>query len=377
MRREADVAIVGAGPSGSRCAELLADAGHDVLLIEKDKFAGETNVCGGVLDASFVSEIDLPPSMSKQIDRWICHFEARVTELETRKISFARNRFDRHLAWRAVSRGAELFTSTRAISAARDGRGISIVTMNTKSGQREAVRTRLAIFADGPSTIAQPFFGTGYHSNPRNIAVGAIYELEHDGSGESYELFFDSMISPWGYAWIVPKPDHLNVGVMCSAAKMTRRIKEYLDYFVHKNPATCYRLERIKKLRFAAAPIPLAPAKVLSSDRVLVVGDAAGMADAIWGGGIKYALRGAECAASVASEALAQQRYDACFLAQYDLLWKRTPDYSVLRKSKLLSDVTLPLQKVCPDIYSRVVSFGISHPRVQRVLNMEARLKRA
>jgi geranylgeranyl reductase len=372
VQHEASVVIVGAGPAGARCAELLAAAGHDVLMIEKDSFAGETNVCGGVLDASFASKLDLPTSMIKEINRWVCHFGTRVAEMETRKISFARNRFDRYLAQRAVFRGAELLNSTRAVSAKKESGGISISTLNTKSGERELVRGRIAIFADGPITLAQRFFGIGFRGNPRNMAVGSIYEFEHDGSGDSYELFFDNMVSPWGYGWVVPKPDHLNVGVTCLTAKMDRNIREHCEYLINEDPIVSRQLEGRKKLRYAAAVMPLEPAKALSCNRVMVIGDAAGMVDAIWGGGIKYALRGAECAAKVASEALLQKSWDNGFLARYDLLWKQTRDYAILRRTRLLAKSALPLQTVSRNIYHHIVSLGISHPHLQRLLKIEA-----
>jgi flavin-dependent dehydrogenase len=88
MPGKAKVAIVGAGPAGARCAELLAAAGHNVTMIEKDSFSGETNVCGGVLDASFAAELDLPTAMIKKINRWICHFGSGVLEIVVIKISF-------------------------------------------------------------------------------------------------------------------------------------------------------------------------------------------------------------------------------------------------------------------------------------------------
>jgi geranylgeranyl reductase family protein len=366
---ESEVTIIGAGPAGARCAALLASAGHDVLLVEKDAFAGETSVCGGALDASFAVELSLPKSIVKEISRQVFHFGSKAVEIETRKISFARSKFDRFLAERAVSEGAKLLSSTRAISATRDSKGVAILTLNRKSGESNVVRSRIAIFADGPSTLARELFGIGFHGTLTNMAIGTIYEFDHDGSGDSYELFFENSISPWGYGWIFPKLDHLNVGVMCLTAAMDKRGREYLDHFVHEHPAGSRRLKGRKTLRFAAAAIPLAQSRSISCDRVLVVGDAAGMVDSIFGAGIDHGLRGAECAAKVAAGALAQERFDAEYMAGYDALWKRTRDYSTLRRLEVLSNVALHLQTIWPSVYEHLVSFGVTHTSLQHAFH--------
>jgi digeranylgeranylglycerophospholipid reductase len=370
MPREAEVTVVGAGPAGARCAALLASTEHDVLLIEKDEFAGETNVCGGALDASYAAELNLPKSIVKEINRQIFHFGSKTVEIETRKISFARNKFDRFLAERAVSVGAELLSSTRVLSATRDSKGVAILTLNRKSGERDVVRSRIAIFADGPGTLARKHFGIGFHGTPTNMAIGTIYEFDHDGSGDSYELFFENSISPWGYGWIFPKLDHLNVGVMCLTAAMDKRGRAYIDHFVHEHPVASSRLKGRKPLRFAAGAIPLAQSRNISCDRVLVVGDAAGMVDPVLGAGIDYGLRGAECAANVAAGALAQERFDADYLAGYDVLWKHTRDYSALRRLEVLSNVALRLRIIWPRVYEHLVSFGVLHANLQHVFHM-------
>ena len=53
----ADVIVVGAGPGGSTMAAYLAQAGLDVLLLEKTRFPRE-KVCGDGLTPRAVKEID-------------------------------------------------------------------------------------------------------------------------------------------------------------------------------------------------------------------------------------------------------------------------------------------------------------------------------
>src|SRR6266542_6069307 len=52
-----DVAVVGGGPSGAACAYWLADAGHDVVVVEKKHFPRE-KTCGDGLTPRAVKQLD-------------------------------------------------------------------------------------------------------------------------------------------------------------------------------------------------------------------------------------------------------------------------------------------------------------------------------
>ena len=55
-----DVIISGAGPSGSQCAEVIAKAGYNVALIEKN--TNWRKPCGGAVHSSV---LDLYPQIKK------------------------------------------------------------------------------------------------------------------------------------------------------------------------------------------------------------------------------------------------------------------------------------------------------------------------
>jgi flavin-dependent dehydrogenase len=68
--------------------------------------------------------------------------------------------------------------------------------------------------------------------------------------------------------------------------------------------------------------LPLAPVKRTYADRVLAVGDAAGLAKPTTGGGIYYSLLSGRLAADVLVPALAQDRTDAGTLRSYESQWQ-------------------------------------------------------
>ena len=69
--------------------------------------------------------------------------------------------------------------------------------------------------------------------------------------------------------------------------------------------------------------IPLAPIRKTFSDRLLVVGDAAGLVKPTTGGGIYYSILSAAIASDVLSEALPKDRLCESALREYERRWRR------------------------------------------------------
>jgi flavin-dependent dehydrogenase len=69
--------------------------------------------------------------------------------------------------------------------------------------------------------------------------------------------------------------------------------------------------------------LPLAPIARTYADRVLVLGDAAGLVKPTTGGGIYYSLLSARLAADILGSALAADTLGLSTLAQYEASWRR------------------------------------------------------
>lgn len=321
-----DAVVIGAGPAGSTAATEIAQKGYNVFLIEKDAFPGQTNVCAGGIDKVSVEHLNLPERIiEKNIATSIFYFPGKIYSLPTPSLSVQRNVFDRFLAERAEKCGVKLFTSTKAWDVARKKDEIIVFLRNLIANESYEVKTKLVIFADGPNTLSsKKFKNIGFARKPNNTAFAAIYEIQWENNPyDAFEYFFDTAISPWGYGWIFPKKNLLNVGVMSLLSKTRTNIKTLVDFLVDKHPIASKKLRGKSKLRFAADIIPLQHARKIYTDRVLVVGDAAGMVDPLWGGGIGYAIRGSAVAAMVAVKALEKNRFDENFLSLFEKKWKK------------------------------------------------------
>ena len=97
---------------------------------------------------------------------------------------------------------------------------------------------------------------------------------------------------PKGYGWIFPKRDHLNVGIYSPFGGIA--LRRHLMEFIDRYPA----LRRRRGTEFRGYAIPLRNrAGLFERGPVMLLGDAAGLAESVFGEGIYFALKSAELAA--------------------------------------------------------------------------------
>ena len=202
--------------------------------------------------------------------------------------------------------------------------------------EREA-RARMVIFGDGIPTLANKKFGIGFDCRPDGTALAAACDIQYPGNKlDSLDFFFSDEVSPFGYAWIFPKKDLVNVGVLCLVSKLKQDIGRTLERFV-----SSVGLGSRQVVRFGSRLIPQAHVGNLHCDSVLVAGDAAGTTDPIDGGGISNAMVNGETAGKVAIEALEANDLKADFLGRFEVQWKKTENYHAFRRSYALQRLAL------------------------------------
>jgi len=339
-KMETDVVIVGAGPAGATVGRQIANAGFDVLIIEKDISPGKKKVCGGVMSKQCFTELDLPKEIiEKESFKLVLHIQNEKYEVPSKSgnVLFKRERLDKLMALKAMKNGAKLLTSTLVSDAFRHDGKIVLHLRRLPQGTRSEVKTRLAVFADGTSTIAQEKFGVGFQRKPDCTAVAAATELRRQNNPlDSLEFFVADQVSPFGYGWIFPKKNSINVGVICSLSRIKQDIRKYLENFMISQG-----INRQKTIKFGFRLVPQSPAEKVQSDSVLIVGDAAGTADPLTGAGISNAIINAKIAANVAIRALSEKKTNEESLSEYESKWKETSNYLSLVNSHRLQKVAL------------------------------------
>jgi digeranylgeranylglycerophospholipid reductase len=316
-----DVAIVGGGPAGLFAARLLARRGFDVAVLEEHEVTGQPVHCTGVLAADAFDEFDLPAeSLLNPLDtvRFLSpsgdHVEYSTPTVEA--VVIDRIRFDRQLEKDARAAGATLLAGHRVTDVAVDTDGATVVAAG-----REPVRARLLLLAVGANYTLQRRLQLGL---PALYLQSAQLELPAGRPGP-VEVQFGGDVAPKGFAWTVPvkRPDggYARIGLMAERnaagyfARLLDRIAARWAIDLRGNDAGDV-VPRRKML-------PLAPIRRTFADRVLAIGDAAGLVKATTGGGIYYALVSAALAAETGTAALRSGRLDAASLRPYERAWRR------------------------------------------------------
>src|SRR3954466_15612644 len=309
-----DALIVGGGPGGLYAARQLARAGASVVVCEEHAEAGLPVHCTGVLGSDTFDEFELPRDAvlnALTTVRFVSPAgrQVRYTPKTEQAVVLDRARFDRRLAEQALASGAELRVGARVSVLDIDGDGVSAIAGGN------LVRARIVILACGACYTLQRRFGLGVPSSFLHTAQREV-PASHLGA---VEIHFGAAVAPGGFAWAVPvqRADgpRVRIGVMATRdaptwfAAMSERIRR--DWGVAADDTA----PRIKFL-------PLGPIDRTFGDRLLVIGDAAGLVKPTTGGGIYYSIVSASIAAQVAALALKRNRLDAASLGTYEARWR-------------------------------------------------------
>jgi geranylgeranyl diphosphate/geranylgeranyl-bacteriochlorophyllide a reductase len=291
-----DVAIVGAGPAGAWAALRLARAGARVVII--DGSHPREKPCGGGLSARALNLLRQLPAchLLNAVDVTAARFStssvtaavplALVDGQTPALVITSRREFDGALLRAATDAGAD-HLDRRAVAFERVNGGWNISTDTHRAA------ASWLIGADGANSLVRRRIFEAFRRS--DLSIGSGYFIGGQ-SGTQIDIEFTE--TPRGYLWSFPRPDHLAIGV-CGQADETASAElfEASDRWIKSR----YKAVQSDLTRYSW-PIPSLSERALlgensSSDRCLLIGDAAGLVDPITREGIYYALQSAELAA--------------------------------------------------------------------------------
>jgi digeranylgeranylglycerophospholipid reductase len=310
-----DVAVVGGGPSGLYASSMLARAGHSVELYEEHADVGEPVHCTGVLAREVFGEFGLSadPILNELITVRFFAPSGDTVEYTTPTVEAVvidRLLFDRQLAGQAADAGVRLRRG-RVTAVEIDRDGVTVTAGGSTS------RARVCLLACGASYAFQRRLGLGV---PRLLLQSAQAEVPAERLGE-VEVHFGVDVAPRGFAWAVPVVRSgracVRVGVMCdrdAAGNFSRLLSRIAPRWGIRDASSIAPRQRV---------LPLGPIGRTYGDRLLALGDAAGLVKPTTGGGIYYGLLSAKIAADLLVRALPADQLHAAALSAYETGWRK------------------------------------------------------
>ncbi len=297
MIQKFDLVIIGGSFAGLACARTAALKGLKVAVVDAKPEPGARVATTGIVVKEASDDFDLPASLMRKV-RGVRLYspDDRSVDLHAPGYFFHATDTGGILRWMAAEAeraGATLMYGARFDSAIEYERGVGVSSLG--------LHTQFLIGADGARSRVAEMFGL---SRNKKFLAGLEIECEPLTGVDPRFLhcFADSKIAPGYIAWVVPGAGVTQIGVAArrpakpDLAQLLQRLKSFCDI----------KDIRVNQRRSGLIPVG-GTLRDLGTNRVLLVGDAAGMVSPVTGGGIHTALHFGRRAAQLVSDYLSDR----------------------------------------------------------------------
>lgn len=312
QNQNADVLVIGAGPTGSTAALHAADAGFDTLLIDAATFPRD-KTCGDGLTPRAVHQLarlgiaERVTGTYRNDGLQLVGYGGAVTapwpdgHYGTTGTAMRRSQFDTLLVDAAVERGVRLWQDATAAEPVFDASRLAGVVV--QHGTEEVtVRAKYVLVADGVRSTFGRKLGRRWHRDE----VYGIAARSYCSSPRTDDAWMHShvelrdaedTVQP-GYGWIFPLGDgdvNLGCGALSTQHRPARINTKKLLRFYADQQREDWQLGSPREITSALLPMGGAVSNVAGRNWMLL-GDAAACVNALNGEGIDYGMETAELA---------------------------------------------------------------------------------
>jgi geranylgeranyl reductase family protein len=275
------VIIVGAGPAGLRCAEILSKSSLSVLLLEKGDVFGN-KVCAGGITRKDLAVIDIP-------DRIIEH-KVTQTAIFSRKrasvnnapepIVFTLKRID-------LGRWQKMQINTTNVEIRTNAKVTDIKSDYVVVNDLEKISYTYLVGADGYASIVRKYLKLPQEKQ----LIGIQYTVPDPNLDPRLEIHLYSKYFKSWYAWVFPHENSFVVGCVCDPKMMSaKKLKNNFHAWLKEKGIS------IKDAVYHSAPISY-DYRGFKFGNIFLAGEAGGFASGLTGEGIYQSLVSGEVAA--------------------------------------------------------------------------------
>lgn len=336
---EHQVLIVGGGPAGSTCAWQLRRSGIDVAILDQARFPRD-KVCAGWITPQVVDELQL------DLDHYgrQCTLQA-ITGFRTGQLGEPQvcTRFPHPVSYAIRRVEFDDYLLRRSDATLYDGEPLSALESDDRGWIINGrIRAELVVGAGGYFCPVARWMGARYQeeefiaAQETEVRMTSAEAAACAIAAEVPELFFCPDMK--GYGWCIRKAEFLNIGMgRLGRDALRQHVNEFLAY-LKRNDRIGFGLQ--SNLHGHAYLLYRGRRRPISTDRLLLIGDAAGLAYAHSGEGIRPAVESGLIAAAViagvegnygksalgAYEFLLSRRFDVHGDDVLDSVWHHLPD---------------------------------------------------
>lgn len=298
-RRFYDLIVVGASFAGLIAARTAAHRGLKVAVLDAKSEPGARVRTTGILVKEAIAECDIPAALTRKIPGVRLYApNHRSTDLFAPGYYFLATDTPAIMRWlaRETQRaGADLLFGARFNDATLTDDCIHIHDLD--------LRARYLLGADGAKSRVARVFGLGQNIEFL-IGMETEFETTPTVDPDFLHCFVDASIAPGYLGWVVPGVGLTQAGLAVSDGPFGQKRKPDFDTFL-KRIDSHFALWNCEVKAKRSGPIPCGGlVSPLSSRRVLLTGDAAGLVSPLTAGGIRLAFQYGRRAGAVIAEYL-------------------------------------------------------------------------
>lgn len=332
--------IIGGGPAGSSTGAILAEHGHKVLILEREKFPryhiGESLLPFtfqpmqrlGLIDkmrkSAFVKKYSVqfvaPSGKASQPFYFNTRYDADVSQTW----QVLRSEFDVLLLNNAREKGATVMEETSVTELIKEGEKVVGVRAQRKNGEKVEFRAPITIDCSGREAFSA-IRNRWRMGDPElhKVAVWTYYKGAKRDPGMDEGGTTVAFVPEKGWFWYIPLHDNIvSVGVVAEGKYLTRdgvKDPEQIfkrevtqnrwieEYLAQGEPVAEYRITGEYSFH----------SKYCASEGLLLAGDAFCFLDPVFSSGVMLALKSGVMAGDAVHEALVAQDFAPARFAEY------------------------------------------------------------